>query len=223
MIMQMRQCRPEMSPLRTRRNCDCIAVISVNGLTQVTPGTRMPSVQPCARLKPGSGYHRCCRPQRRVREGSPGWENWALARTFTAEQAVCRARLSRSGVSPVEGRSSPVSALGFFVLSHGPSLCQVTSHKSQVTSHKSQVTSHKSQVTRERERESVGFLAQVHCTLNLSQMAPSVALFKATQAAQLAWPAVGGCVLSLPSAPLLPLPALPGHGDRCTGLGHACA
>ena len=93
-IMQVRQCRPGMSPLRTPRICDYKAVVSVNGLTQVTnkfwccrathmfrrrptkirglprslcrphrrPGIRSPSVQPCARLKPCSGYHRCCRP-----------------------------------------------------------------------------------------------------------------------------------------------------------------
>ena len=35
-IVQMRQCRPEMSPLRTRRNCDYVDVVSVNGWTQVT-------------------------------------------------------------------------------------------------------------------------------------------------------------------------------------------
>ena len=45
---------------------------------------------------------------------------------------------------------------------------------------------------REEAQRSVAILAQVHCTLNLSQMAPSVALFNATPAAQLAWPAAGG-------------------------------
>ena len=35
-FMQVRQCWPEMSPLRTRRNCDHMAVVSVDGLTQVT-------------------------------------------------------------------------------------------------------------------------------------------------------------------------------------------
>ena len=35
-IMQMRQRGPEMSPLRTPRNCVYVAVVSVNGLMQVT-------------------------------------------------------------------------------------------------------------------------------------------------------------------------------------------
>ena len=66
---------------------------------------------------------------------------WAPARTFTAELAVSRARLCALMVALSKGESSPVPALGFCCLSHGPSFV------------KSQLTESKRVREQERERE----------------------------------------------------------------------
>ena len=63
---------------------------------------------------------------------------------------------------------------------------------------------------REREKESVTILAQVHCT-RVRWHHPWL-WFKATQAAQLAWPAAGGVRPVLNFGAAAPLLALAGRG-----------